>query len=102
MKRGLHMTNPNRQRALLAAQKIRQQSNPVPIGPNDKVPALTAEQRRELYAPKPAASAPEHLRPNNWVAAWRMIERTTHITTAITGALFAGLVIGESKKSVRQ
>ena len=92
--------NKQRQRALMAAQKVRRVSNgPIVL---DKLPALSQEQRRELYAPKPAAQVPAHLQAPEWVRAWRMVERATYGVTAISGLLFGGLLLGVSKKSVKQ
>ena len=91
--------NPARQRAIMAAQKVRRVDDPKLITEAMK---LTPEQRRELYAPKPASAAPEHLRGSEWVRAWRTMERVTYGLTAFTALIFGGLVAGESKKSVRQ
>jgi hypothetical protein len=90
---------PNKTRQILAAQKLRLEATPQKI---DKLPPLTAEQRRQLYAPKPANTAPEYLQGSEWIKAWRTVEKTTYGLTAILATICGGLVMGESKKSVRQ
>lgn len=91
--------NPARQRAILAAQKVRRVDDPKLIAEAMK---LTPEQRRAMYAPKPATAAPEHLQAPAWVQAWRTVERITYGLTAFSALIFGGLIVGESKKSVRQ
>lgn len=91
--------NAARQRAILAAQKVRRVDDPKAI---EQALKLTPEQRREIYAPKPASAAPKHLRGNEWVTAWRTVERITYGLTALSALLFGGLIIGESKKSIKQ
>ena len=54
------MPNANRTRAILAAQKVRRVDDPKAI---EQALKLTPEQRREMYAPKPATAAPQHLGP---------------------------------------
>jgi hypothetical protein len=63
---------------------------------------LTAEQRKAVYAPKPATAAPQHLQGNDWVEAWRTVERLTYGLTAFSALLFGGLVAGESKKAIKK
>lgn len=91
--------NPARQRALMAAQKVRRVDDPKLIAEAMK---LTADQRKAMYAPKPASAAPEHLQGNEWVRAWRMVERMTYGLTAISAVIFGGLIVQESKKSIKQ
>ena len=91
--------NAARQRAILAAQKVKRVDDPKLIAGALK---LTPEQRREIYAPKPASAAPQHLQGNDWIKAWRTVERITYGLTAISALLFGGLIMGESKKSVKQ
>lgn len=91
--------NAARQRAILAAQKVRRVDDPKLIAEAMK---LTAEERRAIYAPKPASAAPEHVRGSEWVQAWRTVERITYGLTAFSALIFGGLIVGESKKSVRQ
>jgi hypothetical protein len=91
--------NPNRQRAILAAQKMRRVDDPKLI---EQALKLTPEQRKAIYAPKPATVAPEHLQGNEWVRAWRTVEKITYGLTAFSALIFGGLIVGESKKSVKQ
>lgn len=93
------MPNANRQRAILAAQKVRRVDDPKAI---EQALKLTAEQRKAIYAPKPATSAPKELQGGEWVKAWRTVERITYGLTAFSALIFGGLIVGESKKSVRQ
>ena len=96
------MPNANRQRAILAQQKIKQQSTPQPLPDNFKLPPLTAEERKAIFAPKAANTAPQHLQGNEWVRAWRTVERITYGLTAFSALLFGGLVAGESKKAIKK
>jgi hypothetical protein len=91
--------NANRTRAILAAQKVRRVDDPKAI---QQALKLTPEQRREIYAPKPATTAPQHLQGASWVKAWRTVEKITYGLTAISALVFGGLIVGESKKSVKQ
>ena len=91
--------NPARQRALMAAQKVRRVDDPKLIAEAMK---LTREQRKELFAPKPASAAPNHLQGNEWVRAWKTVERITYGLTAFSALIFGGLIVGESKKSIKQ
>jgi hypothetical protein len=91
--------NPQRQRAIMAAQKVRRVDDPKAI---EQALKLTAEQRREMYAPKPATAAPQHTQGAEWVRAWRTIEKVTYGLTAFSALLFGGLVAGESKKAIKK
>ena len=91
--------NPARQRALMAAQKIRRVDDPKLIAEAMK---LTREQRKELFAPKPASAAPAHLRGSEWIRAWQTVERITYGLTAISALIFGGLVAGETKKAIKK
>jgi hypothetical protein len=91
--------NPARQRAILAAQKVRRVDDPKLI---EQAMKLTPEQRKAIYAPKPASAAPEYLRGNEWVRAWRTVERITYGLTAFSALIFGGLIMGETKKSIKQ
>ena len=93
------MPNANRTRAILAAQKVRRVDDPKAI---EQALKLTPEQRREMYAPKPATAAPQHLGGSEWVRAWRTVERITYGLTAFSALLFGGLVAGESKKAIKK
>ena len=91
--------NPARQRAILAAQKVRRVDDPKLIAEALK---LTPEQRKAIYAPKPATAAPEHLRGSEWVQAWKTVERITYGLTAFSALIFGGLVAGETKKAIKK
>ena len=92
------MPNANRQRAIMAAQKVRRVDDPELIAQALK---LTPEQRREKYAPKPAKSAPQHLQGGQWVDAWKTTTRLTYGLTAFTALIFGGIIAGESKKGIK-
>ena len=93
------MANANRTRAILAAQKVRRVDDPKAI---ENALKLTAEQRKAIYSPKSATQAPEHLQGSEWVRAWRTVEKITYGLTAFSALIFGGLIVGESKKSVKQ
>jgi hypothetical protein len=93
--------NANRTRAILAAQKVKQEATPQPLPDDYQLPKLTADQRKAIYAPKPATSAPQHLQAPQWVSAWRSISRVTYGLTAFSAVLFGGIIAGESKKGIK-
>jgi len=93
------MPNANRTRAIMARQKVRRVDDPKAI---EQALKLTAQQRKELFAPKPASSAPQQLQGSEWVRAWRTIEKVTYGLTAFSALLFGGLVAGESKKAIKK
>jgi hypothetical protein len=94
--------NPNRHRAIMAAQKVKQQATPQPLPADFTLPKLTAEQRKAIYAPKAASSAPQQLQGPNWVRAWRTTTRATYGLTALLAVLFGGIIAGESKKGIKK
>jgi hypothetical protein len=83
----------------MAAQKVRRVDDPKAI---EQALKLTPEQRREMFAPKPASAAPRELQGSEWVRAWRTVEKITYGLTAFSALIFGGLIVGESKKSVKQ
>jgi hypothetical protein len=83
----------------MAAQKVRRVDDPKAI---EQALKLTAEQRKAMFAPKPASAAPEHLRGSEWVRAWKTLERITYGLTAFSALIFGGLIMAESKKSIKQ
>jgi len=93
------MANANRTRAILAAQKVRRVDDPKAI---EQALKLTAEQRKAIYSPKSATQAPQHVQGSEWVRAWRTVEKITYGLTAFSALIFGGLIVGESKKSVKQ
>jgi hypothetical protein len=83
----------------MAAQKVKRVDDPKAI---EQALKLTPEQRREMFAPKPASAAPRELQGSEWVRAWRTVEKITYGLTAFSALIFGGLIVGESKKSVKQ
>jgi hypothetical protein len=96
------MPNAKRTRAIMAGQKVRQQATPQPLPEGYTLPKLTAEQRKAIYAPKPATSAPQHLQAPEWVRVWRTTTRITYGLTAFTALMFGGLIGKESRKGIRK
>ena len=86
----------------MAQQKIKEQNTPKPLPDNYTVGKLTPEERKQIFAPKAANTAPAHLQGNEWVRAWRTVEKITYGLTAFSALIFGGLIVGESKKSVKQ
>jgi hypothetical protein len=95
------MGTPNRQRLILAQQKAKQLATPQPLPEGFTLPKLTAEERKAIFAPKPASSAPQQLQGSEWVTAWRMVTRVTYGLTAFSAVLFGGIIAGESKKGIK-
>ena len=85
----------------MAAQKVKQQATPQPLPADFTLPKLTPEQRKAIYAPRAASSAPQHLQAPQWVTAWRVASRATYGLTALLGVLFGGIIAGESKKGIK-
>jgi len=83
----------------MAAQKVRRVDDPKAI---QQALKLTAEQRKELFAPKPESAAPAHLQGSEWVRAWKTLERITYGLTAFSALIFGGLIAGESKKAIKK
>jgi hypothetical protein len=91
----------DRTRLILAQQKARQMATPQPLPDDFSLPKLTAAQRKEMFAPKPANTAPQHLQAPQWVKAWKTTTRLTYGLTAFTAVLFGGIIAGESKKGIK-
>jgi len=83
----------------MAAQKVKRVDDPKAI---EQALKLTAQQRKELFAPKPASAAPAHLQGSEWVRAWKTLERITYGLTAFSALIFGGLIAGESKKAIKK
>ncbi len=91
------MPNANRTRAMLASQKLRVKTDPQPT---PEAPKLTAEQRREMYAPKSALA----IIPKRPPMPVRVAKTTAKASLGFLGmmtAITAGILIGETKKGVR-
>jgi hypothetical protein len=91
------MTNTNRTRYLLAAQKVRLKTDPQPT---PEAPKLTAEQRREMYAPKSALEIIPKRAPMPLRAA-KTTAKSGGVLLAMITAISAGILLGESKRGVR-
>jgi len=96
------LPNANRTRAIMAAQKVaaglvRVKTDPTPT---PEAPKLTAEQRREMYAPKSAvAIIPK--RPPMPVRAAKTTAKASLGFLGMMTAITAGILIGETKKGIR-
>jgi hypothetical protein len=92
------MPNAKRTRAILAAQKVtaglvRVKTDPTPT---PEAPKLTAEQRREMYAPKSALAIIPKRPPMPLRAA-----KTGGVLLGMLGAISAGILVSETKKGCR-
>ena len=88
--------NPRRQAAILAAQKVRVKTDPVPT---PEAPKLTAEQRREMYAPKSAlVMIPK--RQAMPLRAAKTSAKAGGVIVAMVSAISAGILLGESKRGI--
>jgi hypothetical protein len=96
------MPNAKRTRAIMAAQKVaaglvRVKTDPQPT---PEAPKLTAEQRKEMYAPKSAlAIIPK--RPPMPIRAAKTTAKTGGVLLGMLTAITAGILIGETKKGIR-
>ena len=89
--------NANRTRYLLASQKVRRVDDPKPL---DKLPALTREQRAEMYKPRPAI-APPHLQAPEYVRVMKGTGKALGAITLFFSYFIGALVWQESKKATR-
>jgi hypothetical protein len=85
----------------MAAQKVKQQATPQPLPADFTLPQLTREQRKAIYAPRAASSAPQQLQGPEWVKVWRTTTRLTYGLTALLAVMFGGIIAGESKKGIK-
>jgi hypothetical protein len=85
--------NANRTRAIMAAQKIRVKTDPVPT---PEAPKLTAEQRKEMYAPKSALEIIPKRAPMPIRAA-----KGSGVLLGMIGAISLGILAGETKRGCR-
>jgi hypothetical protein len=95
------LSNANRRRSILAQQKVKELGTPKPLPDNFQLPKLTAEERKAIFAPRPAANAPKHLQGNEWVRAWLSVSKATIGLTAFTAIIFGGVIAKESKKGIK-
>jgi hypothetical protein len=92
----------DRTRLILAQQKAKQLATPQPLPDGFTLPKLTAEQRKEIFAPKPANTAPQQLQGGDWVTAWKTTTRATYGITALLAVFFGGVIAAESKKGLKK
>ena len=90
------MPNANRQRAILAAQKVRLKTDPTP----EEETKLTAEERKAIYAPKPVAPIIAH-RPPMPVRVAKTTVKATGWGLGMITAIAGGILLGESKRGFR-
>ena len=90
------MPNANRQRAIMAAQKVRVKSDPKP----EEQTKLTAEERKAIYAPKSAVEIIKH-RPPMPVRVVKTTAKTAGWMLGMVGAIAGGILWGESKRGMR-
>jgi hypothetical protein len=90
------MANPNRTRAILAAQKVRVRTDPTP----EEETKLTAEDRKAIFAPKPVAPIIAH-RPPMPVRVAKTTVKATGWGLGIFTAILGGILVGESKQGFR-
>lgn len=86
--------NAARQRAILAAQKVRVKSDPAPEA------KLTADERRAIYAPKPVAPIIA-TRPAMPVRVVKTTAKATGWGLGMITAIAGGILLGESKRGFR-
>jgi hypothetical protein len=89
--------NPNRQRAILAAQKVRVKTDPVPT---PEEPKLTAEQRKAMYAPKSALAIIPN-RPPMPLRIAKTTAKTGGVLLAMLGTVSVAILAGETKRGCR-
>ena len=90
------MPNANRQRAIMAQQKVRLITDPKP----EEQAKLTAEERKAIYAPKPATEIIKH-RPPMPVRVVKTTAKATGWGLGIFTAILGGILVGESKTGFR-
>ena len=85
---------PARQRAIMAAQKVRVKTDPAPEA------KLTADERRAIYAPKSALEIIPK-RPAMPVRVAKTSMKATGWVLGMITAISGGILLGESKKGMR-
>ena len=88
--------NPQRQRAILAAQKVRVKTDPTP----EEQTKLTPEERKAIYAPK-SALAIIPTRPPMPVRVVKTTAKATAWGLGMVGAIAGGILWGETKKGLK-
>jgi hypothetical protein len=90
------MPNANRQRAILAQQKVRLITDPKP----EEQATLTPEERKAIYAPKSSLEIIKH-RPPMPVRVVKTTAKATGWGLGIFTAILGGILVGESKQGFR-
>ncbi len=90
------MPNANRQRAILAAQKVRVKSDPQP----EEQATLTPEERKAIYAPKSSLEIIKH-RPAVPVRIVKTTAKATGWGLGMFTAIVGGILLGESKQGFK-
>ena len=90
------MPNANRQRAILAAQKVRVKTDPTP----EEQVKLTPEERKAMYAPKSSLEIIKH-RPPMPLRVVKTTAKATGWGLGMITAIAGGILLGESKKGMR-
>lgn len=88
--------NANRQRAILAAQKVKVKTDPTP----EEQTKLTPEERKAIYAPKSAVQMIP-TRPPMPVRVVKTTAKATGWGLGMIGAIAGGILLGESKRGFR-
>ena len=91
------MPNAKRTRAILAAQKVRVKTDPIPT---PEAPKLTAEQRKAMYAPKSALAIIPN-RPPMPVRIAKTTAKTGGVLLGMLGAVSVAILAGETKRGCR-
>lgn len=89
--------NAARQRALMAAQKVRRVDDPKPT---PERPKLTPDERRAMYAPKSALE----IIPNRPPMPLRVLKGTVKLSAwvlSMFAVICGGLLVSESKTGLR-
>jgi hypothetical protein len=82
---------------MLASQKLRVKTDPVPT---PEAPKLTAQQRKEMYAPKSALEIIPKRAPMP-VRATKTTAKTGGVLLGMIGAISLGILAGETKRGLR-
>ena len=90
------MPNANRQRALMAAQKVRVKTDPTP----EEQETLTPEERKAIYSPKSAVEIIKH-RPPMPVRVAKTTVKATGWGLGMFTAIVGGILLGESKQGFK-
>jgi hypothetical protein len=90
------MPNANRQRAIMAAQKVKVKTDPK----LEEQTKLTAEERKAIYAPKSAVEIIKH-RPPMPLRIAKTTVKATGWGLGMFTAIVGGILLGESKQGFK-